>query len=145
MSKKKEPILCLFIVAVMIFSTSMVVLAAPIDETRFNNTFTATSTASVSDNGKLTINNQYQGIKGTTTMGEITTYIEKNFLGLFWIRVDIDQPNNQWLDIVYDYLYYGSHTFQLSSHGTYRVTVTYVISGSGGVPDTITKTITKTY
>lgn len=31
------------------------------------------------------------------------------------------------------------------SHGTYRITVIYVISGSGGDPDTITKRMTKTY
>ena len=48
-------------------------------------------------------------------------------------------------DVVYDYMYIGSHSFQLNSHGTYRITVTYVISGTGGEPDIITRTITKTY
>lgn len=145
MYKSKKAILCLVFAAVMIISTSMASFAASPDETRYNNTVTATSAASISDNGLLTVTNKYQGIRGTTTKGEITTYIEKKTMGLFWKRVDIGQPNNQWLDVVYDYSYYGSHTFQLSSHGTYRITVIYVISGSGGDPDTITKRMTKTY
>ena len=105
----------------------------------------ASSVASISENGLLTVDNQFLGIRGKTTTGEITTYIDKRRLGLFWTRVDIGQPNNQWRDVVYDYIYNGTHTFQLSSHGTYRITVTYVISGSGGEADTITQTITKTY
>lgn len=145
MYKSNKIMLCLLIAAVMIFSASMAAFAASPDETRYNNTVTATSAASISDNGLLTVTNRYQGIKGTTTKGEITTYIEKKTLGLFWTRVDIGQPNNQWLDVVYDYSYYGSHTFQLSSHGTYRITVIYVISGTGGDPDTITTRMTKTY
>lgn len=145
MYKSKKTMLCLLIAAVMIFSASMASFAASPDETRYNNIVTATSASSISDNGLLTVTNIYQGIKGTTTKGEITTYVEKRTLGFFWTRVDIGQPNNQWLDVVYDYSYYGSHTFQLSSHGTYRITVIYVISGTGGDPDTITQTITKTY
>lgn len=93
----------------------------------------------------MTITNKYQGIKGTTTKGEITTYIEKKTMGFFWTRVDIGQPDNQWHDVIYNYMYIGDHTFQLASHGTYRITVIYVISGTGGDPDTITRTTTKTY
>ena len=93
----------------------------------------------------MCIRDRFQGIRGKTTKGEITTYVEKKTLGLFWTRVDIGQPNNQWVDVVYDYLYDGTHTFQLSNHGTYRITVVYVISGSGGAADTITQTMTKTY
>lgn len=145
MFKTKNTVLCVLFVAVLMFSTAMVAFAASPYETRFNNTVTAISAASISDDGVLTVTNMYQGIKGTTTKGEITTYIEKKILGLYWMRVNIGQPNNQWLDVVYNYSYYGSHTFYLSSHGTYRVTVIYVISGSGGGPDTISKTITKTY
>ena len=145
MSKKKKSVLCLLMTAVMIFSTSIAAFAAPVDETRYNNTLTVTSVASISDNGLLTISNRYQGIKGTTTKGEITTNVEKRILGLFWTRVDIGQPNNQWYDVAYSYYYDGSHTFQLSSYGTYRITVIYVISGSGGEPDTITRTTTQTY
>lgn len=108
-------------------------------------TILASSVAAVSSSGLLTVTNQYQGISGKTTKGEITTYIEKKTWGLFWKRVDIGEPNNEWYDVIYNYVYAGDHTFQLPSKGTYRITVVYVISGSGGAPDTITRTIKKTY
>ena len=40
----------------------------------------ASSVAFISDNGLLTVDNQFQGIIGKTTKGEITTYVEKNHL-----------------------------------------------------------------
>ena len=135
MIKTKKTTLCVLLVAVLMFSTSMSVFAASPYETRYNNTVTASSSVSISDSGLLTIANQFQGIREKTTKGEITTYVEKRTLGFFWTRVDIGQPNNQWYDVVYDYMYIGSHSFQLNSHGTYRITVTYVISGTGGEPD----------
>lgn len=143
-----KKVITFLLVIVVVLSTVGSAAAAEndfIDSVRFNNTVTASSVASISNSGLLTVTNRYQGIKGTTTKGEITTYVEKKVLGLFWSRVDIGQPNNQWHDVVYDYMYIGDHTFQLQSHGTYRITVIYVISGTGGEPDTITRTMTKTY
>lgn len=145
MLKRMKSIFCLLIAVLLMVSASTAVMAASPSGTKYNNTVMASSVASISDSGLLTVDNQFQGIKGKTTKGEITTYVEKKTLGLFWTRVDIGQPNNQWVDVVYDYLYDGTHTFQLSSHGTYRITVIYVISGSGGAADTITQTMTKTY
>ena len=145
MFKRRKSILCLLIAVLMMASASTAAMAASPYETRYNNTVMASSVASISESGLLTVDNQFQGIRGKTTKGEITTYVEKKTLGLFWTRVDIGQPNNQWVDVVYDYLYDGTHTFQLSNHGTYRITVVYVISGSGGAADTITQTRTKTY
>lgn len=145
MLSRRKNILCLLLTVLLMLSASAVAFASSTYETRYNNTVMASSVASISDSGLLTVDNQFQGIRGKTTKVEITTYVEKKTLGLFWTRVDIGQPNNQWVDVVYDYLYDGTHTFQLSSHGTYRITVVYVISGSGGDADTITQTMTKTY
>ena len=145
MFKRKKSIFCLLIAVLLMVSASTAAMAASPSGTKYNNTVTASSVASISDSGLLTVTNQYKGIKDTTTKGEITTYVEKKTLGLFWTRVDIGQPNNQWYDVVNDYFYIGDHTFQLDSHGTYRITVVYVISGSGGDADTITQTMTKTY
>lgn len=145
MFKRKTSIFCLLIAVLMMVSASTSAMAASPYETRYNNTVMASSVASISDSGLLTVDNQFQGIRGKTTKGEITTYVEKRTLGFFWTRVDIGQPNNQWVDVVYDYLYDGTHTFQLSNQGTYRITVVYVISGSGGDADTIRQTMTKTY
>lgn len=145
MLSRRKNILCLLLTVLLMLSASAVAFASSPYETRNNNTVMASSVASISDSGLLTVDNQFQGIRGKTTKGEITTYVEKKTLGLFWTRVDIGQPNNQWYDVVYDYAYNGTHTFQLSNHGTYRITVVYVISGSGGEADTITQTMTKTY
>lgn len=144
MKNKKRRYLSLFIaVIIIVYATATTVLAAPI-ETRFNNTLSASSSATISSSGLLTITNQFRGFKGKTTSGEITTYIEKKS-GSTWTRVSIGQPNDQWYDVVNGYMYAGSHSFQLSSRGTYRITVKFVIYGSGGAPDIITRTVTKTY
>lgn len=118
MIKTKKTTLCVLLVAVLMFSTSMAVFAASPYETRYNNTVTASSSVSISDSGLLTIANQFQGIREKTTKGEITTYVEKRTLGFFWTRVDIGQPNNQWYDVVYDYMYIGSHTISFNSKVT---------------------------
>lgn len=111
----------------------------------YNNTASATSTASISSSGKITIFNEYYGLKGTTTKATITTYIEKKVLGLFWSRVDIGTANNKWVDVVYNYYYSGTHSYQLKSTGSYRVTVIYEIEGNGGTTDKITAEINKKY
>ena len=111
----------------------------------YNNVNSTNSSASISSSGVLTVTNRYVGSSSVTTKAIITTYVEKKVLGLFWSRVDIGQTNDEWVDTIYNYTYTGSHSVQLSSTGTYRVTVEYVIYGSGGSADTITKEIEKTY
>ena len=111
----------------------------------YNNVGTVNSNMSISSSGKMTINYMYTGAPSTTTKAVITTYIEKRTLGLFWTRVDIGEPDNQWVDTIKDYSYYGSRTHQLSSSGTYRVTITYKIYGTGGSADTITSEIKDSY
>ena len=105
---------------------------------RYNNVYNATVTTSVNSNGNLNINYNYTGISGTTTKAIITTYIEKQFLFIFWTRVDIGTANNEWVQTINSYRYAGTRTFSLPSTGTYRTTVTYEIYGSGGSADIIT-------
>ena len=95
MFKRKTSIFCLLIAVLMMVSASTAAMAASPYETRYNNTVMASSVASISDSGLLTVDNQFQGIRGKTTKGEITTYVEKKPLGLFWTRVDIGEPNSQ--------------------------------------------------
>ena len=111
----------------------------------YNNVSTATANLSISDSGKMTINYKYTGSSGITTKAVITTYIEKKVLGLFWTRVDIGTTNDEWVDTINNYKYTGSRTHQLSSSGTYRVTVIYKIYGTGGSADEIEKQITASY
>lgn len=114
-------------------------------ELLYNNVNSATVNASVSSTGKLTIYANYTGTRGVTTKGTITSYVEKKTLGLFWTRVNIGQTNNQWVDTSNSYDYSVSHTYQLSDTGTYRVTAKFVITGTGGSADNITKQSTVTY
>ena len=111
----------------------------------YNNVVSVSSVASVSSSGVLKVTNSYNGDSSVTSKAVITTYIEKKTLGIFWSRVDIGQTNDEWVDTIYNYKYSGSHSVQLPSTGTYRVTVEYVIYGSGGAADTITKEIEKNY
>ena len=113
--------------------------------TTYNNTTYATLDCSVNVNGVLNAVMAVTGIKGTTSSISVELYVEKRVLGIFWKKVDIGCPNNVWTDSVSASNY--SHTFTklLSSTGTYRTTVTYTVSGSGGADDVITMTDTVTY
>ncbi len=128
-------ILCLFVVPLSPVSAATVPEAEVMP--CYNNVSNATVTIGISDNGKLTINYKYIGSPSITTKAVITTYVEKKFLGLFWRRVDIGTTDNKWVDTINDYMYVGTRTHQLSSSGTYRVTVIYKIYGSGGAADEI--------
>lgn len=111
----------------------------------YNNVNSVTANATISNSGKLTINYKYTGISGITTKAVITTYLEKKTLGLFWKRVDIGTTDNQWVTTVKNYKYSGSRQYQLSSSGTYRITVSFKIYGTGGSADTVKKAITEKY
>ena len=127
-------IMCLFVVPLSPVSAATEEGIMP----RYNNVSNATANASISDSGKLTITYKYTGSSSITTKAVITTYIEKKFLGLFWRRVDIGTTDDQWVDTINNYKYSGSRTHQLSSTGTYRITVIYKIYGTGGAADEIT-------
>lgn len=143
--KKLARYLTLTLVFVLMMSSYTFTASATAITPYYNNTSTATTAASVSGAGLLSITNRFTGFPSLTTHAVIKTYVEKKFLGLFWNSVDIGQPNNEWVDTIYDYTYVGGHTFQLTSTGTYRVTAVYTIYGSGGDPDVITCQSTVVY
>ncbi len=138
-------VVCVAVAFVMAMSTFSAFAAAQEVEPYFNNTVTASNMASFSSSGLLTITNSFTA--GKTVFGKaiITTYVEKKVLGLFWSRVDIGQTDNKWIDVIYINSYVGTHTVQLSDKGTYRVTTEFVVFGSGGPADTITRTATTQY
>lgn len=128
-------VLCLSIVP--FFSVSAAAVTQEEVMPLYNNTASVTTAMNINSSGKMTISYQYSGYPSTTTKAVITTYIEKKILGFFWSRVDIGTTDDQWVDTINDYRYTGSRTYQLSSSGTYRVTVVYKIYGSGGAADEI--------
>lgn len=113
--------------------------------TMYNNTNQASLSADVNTNGKLNASLTVLGMKGKTTSIGTSLYVERRILGLFWTRVDIGCENNVWTDFTTNYYYYNTFSCNLSQTGTYRVTVTYTVSGSGGADDVITLTDTVTY
>ena len=111
----------------------------------YNNTTDAYMSASVDSNGNLEANLLVNGKEGITSCIEADLYVERKILGVFWTRVEIGYSNNVWHDSTTSYLYQNAFSTNLSSTGTYRVTVTYTVHGSGGSNDSITKTSTVNY
>ena len=138
-------VVCIAVAFVIAMSTFSAFAAAQMVEPYFNNTMDASNTVSISSSGKLTIKNNFLAYDNYFSKAIITTYVEKKVLGLFWSRVDIGQTNDKWIDVIYECLYTGFHYFQLSDKGTYRVTTEFVVYGSGGPADTITRTATTQY
>ena len=112
---------------------------------RYNNVSYAESNVTISSSGKMNITNSFSGSASVFSRAVITTYVERKTLGLFWTRVDIGQTDDEWVDTIYTNVYSGTHSHQLEKTGKYRVTVEYVIYGSGGAADTITREIEETY
>ena len=111
----------------------------------YNNTASTSTNFSISTAGKATVTAVYNGHKGITTGATVTSYIEKRTLGIFWTKVDIGEPNNEWVDTSTDYAEAFVHEFWLEDKGTYRATVVYEISGTGGATDVIDFDKTVTY
>ena len=112
---------------------------------RLNNTATTSTNFTITTAGKATISATYDGYKNITTGVTVTSYIEKRTLGLFWTKVDIGEPNNEWVDTSSDYVGCFIHEFWLENKGTYRATVVYEISGTGGATDVIDYEQERTY
>lgn len=141
----KKRLLSFCIACMLIITTGAFFVNAQEISPRYNNVDSVNSTAGISSNGIITISNRFNADSELFTKATIITYIERKTLGLFWSKVDIGQENDEWVDIIYDNLYSGNHSYQLSKTGTYRVTVEYVFYGTGGVADNITKEIEVRY
>ena len=115
--------------------TLLVFFAVPASKvsaaTTYNNTISASLSCNVDSAGCLYSYLSVAGKSGTTRIS-VELYVDKQILGLFWSRVDIGCPNNIWTDYTTKNCYSNSFSTGLPSHGTFRVTVTYTVSGSGG-------------
>ena len=105
----------------------------------YNNAVNTSTSFYISDDGEADVSVFYTGRSGITTGATICIKIEKRNLLVFWKEVVND---------VY-YFREESHAetfvYQLEKTGTYRCTVDYLISGTGGADDEITFQDTKTY
>ncbi len=134
-----------FIVYLTILGTLSSIAYSSDIEPYYNNVSSVTSKAEIDSNGIIKITNSYSSSSTIFEKAIITTYIEKKILGLFWVKIDIGQTDNEWVDTIYVNMYSGSHSHQLESTGKYRVTTEYIIYGSGGEADTVTKQSEATY
>ena len=137
--------LCAILICTCVISSFAITSYAEEITPYYNNVHRVQSDVSISSTGLMTVFNSFSGDTSVFSKAVITTCIEKRVLGIFWSKVDIGQTNDEWVDTIYTNVYSGTHTFQLESKGTYKVTVEYVIYGSGGTADTITKEIEKSY
>lgn len=136
---------CLFLLLCTVFVAVAGCTRSAKAATTYYNTSSASISSYVDSNGKLHSILIVAGIKGITTQIEADLYVEKRVLGIFWTRVDIGYTNNIWHDSTTSFHFYNEFITQLPSTGTYRVNVTYTVSGTGGSADIIPKTNNVTY
>ena len=117
-----------------------IVAQAGESSTYSNNVLSTSTTFSISSTGNATVKNSYAGSQGTTKSATITTKVQKK-VGLIWVTVS----GGSWTDTSTAINYSKTHSVQLSSKGTYRAHVKFVISGTGGSDDEMTKNVEKTY
>lgn len=94
----------------------------------------------VSASNELTVANTYSVNDSQITRVVVTTYVEKRSLLVIWNRIDIGETNNEWVDYGSNGHFSKSHTAQLPSSGTYRVTTVFEIYGGSVLLDTAEKT-----
>jgi hypothetical protein len=105
----------------------------------YNNTDKAFTQFAISETGEASVLVRYEGYSGITTGATICIKIEKRNLLVFW------------KEVVNDIYYFREEAhaetfvYQLGKSGTYRCTVDYLISGTGGLDDEITFQDTKSY
>lgn len=96
-----------------------------------NNTLSTATYFTISSTGRAAVVVDYEGYPDVTTGATITIKIEKRTLLLFWSDV-VEDTITVVGERYFDELYY-----QLEATGTYRCTVIYTISGTGGADDVI--------
>ena len=142
----KKVLISVLIAVMLLMSLSLSVYAtseATINP-RYNNTLSAKVTMTISTEGLCAIRVSYVGDSSAFQSARIITKVQKNESGT-WIDVDLDQPDDQWIDTSTLPIFSQNHSVQLTSRGTYRAFVVFEISGTGGATDVIERTIEKTY
>lgn len=112
---------------------------------RYNNTSGTATNFTISSAGKASVAASYYAYADSFQSATVTSYIEKRTLGVFWSKVDIGTPNNEWVDTFTHYTGSCGHEIYLEKTGTYRATVVYEISGTGGATDVIDYEQERTY
>jgi hypothetical protein len=122
-----------FISLLLVFSLVISVFCMPAwaqnNETAtpyYVNTSSARTTLTISENGEASILVYCLGLSNVTSI-KATTYLEKMVNGT-WYRVDIDQPNDQWVNTTSSRIFTATRTHQLTSTGIYRAVTLFVVT-----------------
>lgn len=125
--------ICFILMLVMILVASLQVSLLASDASLYNNNTLRTYTSFViSDDGIASVNVEYNGYSNITTGATISITIEKRNFLFFWSDVESETIT------ISGYRYSNELAYQLEDAGTYRCTVEYVVSGTGGADDVIT-------
>lgn len=135
---KKKLCLIFVLIFVIVYACQFSTIADNIS-TYNNNTSDTASSFSISSSGEAIVYINFMGYQGITTEGTINITIEKRNLLVFWNEVVTDTIT------VTGYMYDDELYYQLPESGTYRCTVEYIISGTGGADDVITFTDKASY
>ena len=124
---------CLLFILAFVFVSIVQFSVLASDIMPLNNNTLATKTRfSISDTGEAVVSLNFEGYPNVTTGATISKKIEKRNFLFFW--TDIVEETIT----VNNYYYANELYYQLEDTGTYRCTVEYVISGTGGADDVIT-------
>ena len=124
---------CFFLVLVFVIMGTFPISVGANDIALLNNNTLFTDTRfTITDQGAATVDIQYNGYPDITTGATITIKIEKRYLLIFW-----NELISETITVTGDY-YFDSLNYQFTKSGTYRCTVVYTVSGSGGPDDVIT-------
>ena len=123
--------LSLILVVIFLFVFSTVVFAENASLYN-NNTAIVTTAFSITDGGLAIVSSSCTGYPDITTRIEVDIHIEKRNFLFFWENARHE------IYVVYTDEYFDEHTYQLKEKGTYRCTVTYTVSGTGGEDDVLT-------
>ena len=117
-------------VSLMLSFMSIPVKAAEV-EPRFDVVSTTRASFTINDYvAKVAVS--YESSLNKVQEATITTKLEKQFLWIFWTY------ETEWTDVSTEDDASFTHTYGVSS-GTYRITVTFEITGTDGTTDTITE------
>ena len=129
MKRNLSLILALVLLLTFVFQT----IAFAGDVSTYNNNTLSTSTSfTISSVGKAVVMYSYDGYTGITTGATITIVLEKRNFLFFWNEVLTDTVT------VNGEYHIDELVCHLTETGTYRCTVTYVVSGTAGADDVLT-------
>lgn len=139
------------ILAISMLVSALHITAAAEDGTstevqpRLSNIYVYEVDFAITSTGFASIYFDYLGDADVFESATVEIYLEKRFLGIFWNRVDIGEPNDVWIDTLYETDGYVVHTLQLSKTGTYRAKFKMTFRGTGTTDDVLEKTLQTTY